>query len=189
MLALDRDLRTEGDAMTTRALVAYGSKYGSTQGIAEAIGAALRDAGLEADVAAAKGVGSVAGYDAVIVGAGVYVGRWNGDALSFVKRFSGDLSVRPVWFFSSGPTGGDEKAEQQMAEMLATQPGPPGEAAKWAERLGIRGHRWFAGRVTPDMGGIFARWIPRGDWRDFDAIAAWAGSIAEDLRQPVAVAI
>lgn len=171
--------------MTSRALIAYGSKYGSTAGIAEAVGNELRSAGFEADVKSAKEIASLAGYDLAIVGAGVYVGRWNGDALDFVKRFAADLQARPTWFFSSGPTGGSPKAEQQMAEMLETQPGPPGEAAKWADRIGIRGHRWFAGRITPEMGGIFARWMPRGDWRDFDAIAAWASSIVEEVRQPI----
>ena len=169
-----------------RALVAYGSKYGSTAGIAEAIGSALQNVGLVTQVESAKDVDSLAGYDLVIVGAGVYTGRWNGDAVAFLKRFEVDLRARPTWFFSSGPTGGSPKAEQQMAELLAAQPGPPGEASKCADRIGVRGHRWFAGRITPEMGGIFARWMPRGDWRDFDDIAAWARSIAQAVRDPVA---
>ena len=169
-----------------RALVAYGSKYGSTAGIAEAVGSALRNLGLQTDVESAKDVRSLAGYDLVIVGAGVYAGRWNDDAVAFVKRFATDLKARPTWFFSSGPTGGSPKAERQMAELLAAQPGPPGEVSRWAERIGIRGHRWFAGRIVPEMGGIFARWMPRGDWRDFDDAAAWAGSVAQTLREPVA---
>ena len=171
--------------MTSRVLIAHGSKYGSTAGIAEAIASELRQGGLETDVKSAKEIAGVAGYDLAIVGAGVYMGRWNRDALDFVKRFAADLQSRPTWFFSSGPTGGSPKAEQQMAEMLKTQPGPPGAAAKWADRIGIRGHRWFAGRITPEMGGIFARWMPRGDWRDFDAIAAWASSIVGEVRQPI----
>lgn len=171
--------------MISRILVAYGSKYGSTVGIAEAVGTELRRGGFETDVKSAKEIASLTGCDLAIVGAGVYMGRWNREALHFVKRFAADLQTRPTWFFSSGPTGGSPKAEQQMAEMLKTQPGPPGKAAKWADRIGIRGHRWFAGRIMPEMGGIFARWMPTGDWRDFDAIAAWADSIVREVRQPV----
>ena len=170
----------------SKALVVFGSKYGSTAGLAEMVGSELRQAGFETDVVAAREIRSLIGYDLVIVGAGVYMGRWNGDALDFVKRFNADLRGRPTWFFSSGPTGGSAKAEQQMTEMLHSQPGPPGDAAKWATRIGIRGHQWFAGRITPDMGGIFARWMPRGDWRDPAAIAAWTGLIAGDMREPVA---
>jgi hypothetical protein len=35
------------------------------------------------------------------------------------------------------------------------------------------------------MGGFFARWIPKGDWRDFEEVRAWATEIANAT--PVAV--
>ena len=171
--------------MTARALVAYGSKYGSTAGIADAIGDALRACGLDADVQAASDVRTIAQYDVVVVGGGLYVGRWHGDAVAFVKRFADDLIDRPTWLFSSGPTGGTAKAEAEMARVLAEQPGPPGNVAGIAKRIGIRGHRTFAGAVTQGTGGFFARGIPKGDWRDFDAVRAWATEIASVT--PVAV--
>jgi menaquinone-dependent protoporphyrinogen oxidase len=170
--------------MTTRALVAYGSKYGSTGGIADSIGETLRELGIEADVRPAADVHKIDQYDLVVIGGGVYVGRWHGDAVAFVKRFEDDLLDRPTWLFSSGPTGGSPKAEADMARVIAEQPGPPGNVAKAATRIGIRGHRTFAGAVTEGMGGIFARWIPKGDWRDPDAIRAWATEIAGTI--PVA---
>jgi menaquinone-dependent protoporphyrinogen oxidase len=95
-----------------------------------------------------------------------------------VKRFENGLARRPTWLFSSGPTGGDAKAEARMAATLAEQPEPPGNIAKVARRIGPRDHRTFAGRVGENMGGFFARWIPKGDWRDFDAVRAWAVEIA-----------
>jgi menaquinone-dependent protoporphyrinogen oxidase len=171
--------------MTARALVAYGSKYGSTAGIAEAIGETLRESGLDADVYAASDVRTIEPYDVVVVGGGLYVGRWHGDAVSFVKRFEDDLIDRPTWLFSSGPTGGTDKAEAEMARVLVEQPAPPSNVAKIANRIGIRGHRTFAGAVTDGMGGFFSRWIPKGDWRDFDAVRAWATEIASTT--PVAV--
>jgi menaquinone-dependent protoporphyrinogen oxidase len=170
--------------MTARALVAYGSKYGSTAEIAAAIVARFRELGLDADLSAADTIHRIDQYDVVVVGGGLYVGRWHGNAVSFVKRFEDDLIDRPTWLFSSGPTGGNPKAEAEMARVLADQPGPPGNVAKMAKRIGIRGHRTFAGRVTDDMGGFFARWIPKGDWRDFDAVRAWATEIASAI--PVA---
>jgi len=164
--------------MTARALVAYGSKYGSTAGIAKVIAETLRDRGLETDIQPADEVRTLEPYDVVVVGGGVYVGRWHGDAVDFVKRFEHDLIDRPTWLFSSGPTGGTAKAEAEMARVLAEQPGPPGNVARIAQRIGIRGHRTFAGAVTDGMGGFFARWIPKGDWRDFEAARAWATEIA-----------
>jgi menaquinone-dependent protoporphyrinogen oxidase len=171
--------------MSANVLVAYGSKYGSTAGIAEAIGATIRDHDLSVDVVPARDVRSIDAYDAVVVGSGVYVGRWHGDAVDFLKRFQPDLEKRPTWLFSSGPTGGNPKAETQMAATLEHQPDPPGNIAKLAIRIRPVDHRTFAGRVTDDMGGIFSRWIPKGDWRDFDDIRAWATAIADAI--PVAV--
>jgi menaquinone-dependent protoporphyrinogen oxidase len=172
--------------MKPRALVAFGSKYGSTAGIADAIGDTLRERGLDTDVRPGADVRRIDEYDVIVVGGGVYVGRWHGDAVAFVKRFEDDLLDRPTWLFSSGPTGGNPKAEAEMARVLAEQPGPPGNIAKAAKRIGIRGHRTFAGAVTERMGGPFARWIPKGDWRDFGSIRAWATEIA--TATPVAAA-
>lgn len=171
--------------MTARALIAYGSKYGSTAGIAKAIAESLRAQDVEADVRPAAEVRTIEPYDTVIVGGGLYVGRWHGDAAAFVKRFEDDLIDRPTWLFSSGPTGGSDKAEAEMARVLAEQPGPPGNVARIAKRIGIRAHRTFAGAVTDGMGGFFTRWIPKGDWRDFEAVRAWATEIAGAI--PVAV--
>jgi menaquinone-dependent protoporphyrinogen oxidase len=170
--------------MTARVLVAYGSKYGATAGIAEAIGETLRERGLATDVRSAADVERIDDYDAVVVGGGVYVGRWHGDAVGFLRRFEHQLAGRPTWLFSSGPTGGTPKAELELRDVLARQPGPPGNVAKLAGRIRPRGHRTFGGRAGSDMGGIFARWIPKGDWRDFDAIRAWAVAIAEDQAVP-----
>ena len=170
--------------MTARALVAYGSKYGATAGIAEAIGATLREHGLATDVRSAADVDRIDDYDAVVVGGGLYVGRWHGEAVGFLRRFEDQLIDRPTWLFSSGPTGGTPKAEVELRDVLATQPGPPGNIAKLAGRIRPRGHRTFGGRAGSEMGGIFARWIPKGDWRDFEAIRAWAATIADDVAVP-----
>jgi menaquinone-dependent protoporphyrinogen oxidase len=167
--------------MTARALVAYGSKYGSTAGIAAAIGETLTERGIVADVRPAAEVGRIDEYDAIVVGGGLYAGRWHGDAVAFLRRFERDLGDRPTWLFSSGPTGGDSRAEARMAATLVEQPGPPGNVAKVARRIRPREHRTFGGRTSGDMGGFFARWIPKGDWRDFDAIRAWASGIADSL--------
>jgi menaquinone-dependent protoporphyrinogen oxidase len=164
--------------MTTKALVAYATKHGSTAEIATAIADTLRASGTDADLRAAREVADIADYDVVILGSGVYMNRWHSEALDFAKRFAIDLRQRSTWFFSSGPTGGTPKADAAVVAALAAQAPPPGQAGKWAERIGIRGHATFGGKVGDGLGGIFERWVPKGDWRDFRAISEWANGIA-----------
>lgn len=164
--------------MNGQVLVVYASKHGSTAGIAEVLGDALRAHGLVTDVRPAKEVRRIDDYGTVVVGSAVYMFRWQGDAIDFLKRFRHELQSRPTWLFSSGPTGGTTEDDAKVAEILATQPPLSSNAAKLAEQIGVRGHRTFGGRTGDEMKGFFERWIPKGDWRDFDAVHAWADEIA-----------
>lgn len=167
-----------------RALVAFATKHGSTAGIAEAIGEALRSHGLEVDVRPAREVRTIDAYGPVILGSAVYMFRWQGDAVDFLKRFRRELPAHPMWLFSSGPIGGDAKAEVKLQEVLAEQPEISGNARGLAAKIGVRGHRTFGGRAGDEMNGVFERWVPKGDWRDFDEVRSWAASIAQSVSVP-----
>ena len=172
-----------------KVLVAYASRLGGTRGIAEAIGASLEKRGHEVNVKSVSDVPSIDGYDAIVLGSGVFAGNWHEPALAFARRNQAGLRARPVWLFSSGPVG-DIK-----------NPGPlsdPKDIGDLRDRLRPRGHTVFWGSLDraaldgSDLGTltrfISKRFIPEGDWRDWPAIDAWAGTIAETLREaPVAV--
>lgn len=163
--------------MTEHVLVAYGSKHGSTAEIAEAIAAAMREAGVDAVARPAGEVSDLTGYRAAVVGSGVYAGRWAGDARTFVRKNAGALRAMPTWLFCSGPTGGSPDDE---AAAKAAGPGVMDASMRKID-VGARGYATFAGRVSEGMGGPFARWVPKGDWRDFEQIAAWGRQIAAEL--------
>jgi menaquinone-dependent protoporphyrinogen oxidase len=170
--------------MDTMALVAYATKHGSTADIAERIGETLRDRGIPTDVAPARSIRSIDEYGLVVVGSAVYLTRWQGEAVDFLQRFGHGLRERPLWLFGSGPTGGTPDADAKLEEVLRAQPPAPGNIHGLAERLGARPYRTFGGRAGPEMGGVFERWIPKGDWRDLDAIRDFAMEIADSV-QPV----
>ncbi|MEV8550222.1 flavodoxin domain-containing protein [Streptomyces glaucescens] len=162
--------------MSTNVLVAYGTTNGSTAMIAETIAEILRTEGLTAEALPARSVPSAAPYDAVVVGGGLYVGRWHKDARRFVRRHGKALAERPLWLFSSGPL--DASASERDI--------PPVPAVKKAmTRLDAREHVTFGGCLEEGAKGWVARMIVRngkgGDFRDFDQIEAWAARIGREL--------
>ena len=88
-----------------RMLVAYASRHGATQGIAERIARTLEEDGLDVTVCPVDRVGAVNDYDAFVIGSAAYYGRWLKEATHFVRRERETLADRPVWLFSSGPVG------------------------------------------------------------------------------------
>ena len=86
-------------------LVAYASRHGATQGIAERIADRLRQDGVTAEALPANQVQDLAPYDACVVGSAAYMFHWLADANRFVQRNRHELAARPLWLFSSGPLG------------------------------------------------------------------------------------
>jgi menaquinone-dependent protoporphyrinogen oxidase len=157
-----------------RALVAYASKHGSTQGIAEAIGGRLRERGVCAEVRPIDDVESLEGFDTLVVGSAVYLGGWMKDAQSFLDRHENDLRRVPAWLFSSGPTKDDPMELAVAAKQQAR-----------LEALGARDHHLFRGAFDPKKLGLLERTAlkaakqPPGDFRDWNDVAEWADSIAD----------
>ncbi len=168
--------------MNKRILVAYASKYGSTQEIAEKIAGVLRQDGLQVDVLPVPTVGDLRPYEAVILGSAVYIGKWMKSACAFMMEQEKALAERPVWIFSSGPTGeGDAVGLLDGWQLPADQQSVVG-------RIQPRAVTVFHGNIDVDR----VNWIektsvkalkkPFGDFRDWDAITSWAASISESLR-------
>ena len=86
----------------TRTLVAYGSKHGSTKEVATAIAADLRAAGHDVDLlsAGAAVVAGLDGYDSVVIGGSLYLGRWHSDVCRFMRRHRTALGRVPLAVFA-----------------------------------------------------------------------------------------
>ena len=191
----------------TKVLVVYGSRHGGTRGIAERIGEVLRTEGLEADVAAADQVRDVRAADAFVVGSGVYMGSWLKEAVDFIAKNEATLASRPLWLFSSGPLPGSsasKSADDPLADALGPEEGPGSGGRKKIAELSAathpRDHHVFLGAFDPKdapraMSERLVRMmpaskdlLPAGDFRDWEAIEAWARGIAATLRSPGATA-
>lgn len=168
--------------MSSKVLVAYGSKYGATAEIAEKIGEVLNQAGLDTDVASAEKAGDPSLYQAVIVGSAVYIGKWRKEASKFLKKNSEILSTRPVWIFSSGPTNEGDPVE------LVDGWTHPKSIQEAIDQIKPRDIKVFSGEYDPGkLNSVQNAMMKKvgaapGDFRDWDAIAAWASGIAGSIR-------
>jgi menaquinone-dependent protoporphyrinogen oxidase len=171
--------------MSARVLVVYASKYGATREIAEVLGATLDELGARATVVAAGELPEVGDHDVVVVGSAVYNGRWLDAARRFVSTRRGDLERLPTWFFSSGPTGGSPEAEAAVLRSCGLDTPVPRGMSGAARQIGVRGHATFGGTIGEGATGMLARWMPRGDWRDFGQVKEWAGRICNEIGVPV----
>ncbi len=177
-----------------RVLVAYASRHGATQGIAERIAETLRASGLEAEARPAAAVRSVAGYDAVVIGSAAYLFHWLKEAKQLVQRERSALAEKPVWLFSSGPLGTEPLDAEGRDQKVVTI---PKEMPELSAAVNPRDHHVFFGAYEKDRRpiGFTERFVslmpaardafPVGDFRDWPEIDAWATTIAREL-EPVA---
>lgn len=163
-----------------RTLIVVASRHGGSTGIAEALADEIRATGQIVDVCAPGDAPAVDGYDALVVGSAVYMGRWLPQAREFVKQHQQQLASIPVWLFSSGPIGAREPQSKDE----------PTEVEKLIQQTAARGHHMFTGKLDrAHLGNVerFIIWnvnrltpggIPDGDFRNWEAIRAWAREIA-----------
>jgi menaquinone-dependent protoporphyrinogen oxidase len=163
--------------MGLQVLVTYATRYGSTEEVAGKVAEALRETGSVVEVLPVRQVRSLEKYDAVVLGAPLYMGRMLKDARQFLSTYRAALSKLPVALFVLGPVGSEEKdwtgARQQMEKELTnyTWLSPVSKAVLGGSfdpsRLG------FPFKLIPAV-----RKIPASDARDWTAIRAWANEVS-----------
>ena len=163
-----------------KVLIAYASKCGSTGEVAEAIAKDLGDAGYMVDVKATGDVKKIDGYDAVIVGSAIRMGKPLNDAVKFIKRHRKAFAALPVAYFSVG-LAMKEKTDEKFEEAM-------GYMAKMTDQYEPQEKTAFAGAVDYSKLPPFYRRVfsmaddenmGEGDFRDWDAIHAWAANLPQ----------
>jgi len=159
-----------------KTLVVYGTKSGCTKDVAGRIGERLAAGGSTVEVVPAEKAPDPVAYDAVVVGSGVRAGSWHGAVKKWVEGNASALRQRPVAFYTCGLMITEEgKAEEVRAY---TDPLIEATGIKPVE-LGL-----FAGSFKPGEFSFAERTVlrlmktPEGDFRDWDAIDAWADALA-----------
>jgi menaquinone-dependent protoporphyrinogen oxidase len=161
-------------------LVTYASKYGSTTEIAEVIGKELRKHSHDVEVKPVEAVVNLAQYEGFVIGSALYAGSWLKPAANFLRSNQELLACRPVYLFSSGPTG-----EGDPNEILDGWTFPE-DLAPVLETIKPRDVILFHGNIDLEKLGFGERMIIKsvkatvGDYRDWLVIRSWASRL--DLR-------
>ncbi len=168
--------------MSASILVAYATRAGSTQEVAETIGAELKGAGFRVDVRRLPVVGGPEGYQGVVLGAPFYMFKWHKDALRFLSKNRKALETLPVAVFALGPFNDVEKEWQdvraQLDKVIAQFP--------WFEPVAVK---VFGGKFDPATLSFphtlipALKKLPVSDIRDWDGIRSWAGELAQLFRR------
>jgi menaquinone-dependent protoporphyrinogen oxidase len=172
--------------MLSSVLIAYATRGGSTAEVAQAMGTAMQNAGVPAEVLPVAQIDSLAGRQAVILGAPLYIGRFPKEFHQFLHLHHEALRGIHPWVFALGPTRNDAKdfegARSQAETQLRRYP--------WLKpaELHIFGGRWstqnlpFPFSLLRRIPGNPMGKIPPADIRDWTAIREWSVGIARGIR-------
>jgi len=182
-----------------RVLIAYGSRYGSTEEIASKLAGFLGDEGVEAtvlDVKKNRSWPSLEGYDGVIVGSGVKIAKWMREPLEFLRRKRGELEGKKLALFVSclSVITDPEYARSDLLEKVAEKAGVEAELMEAfgpvmdvgpGSKMGFLDKR-IAKTVMVGLSkdkGLEFDTEGRNDLRDWDMIRDFAHRFAESLKQ------
>lgn len=172
--------------MEKKVLVAYGSWAGSTSEIAEMIALALQEEGLSASAVPAGEVKDLSPYSAVVLGSGIRAGQMHAKVKAFMRRHKKALQDMPVAYFIvclclQEPTPEKvEEAQGYLKHLLEKYPAvKPVSQGMFAGVLDYSKLNKFLGKMMEKIeedGG------EGGDYRDPEAIRAWARETAAKLK-------
>lgn len=175
-----------------KALVAFGTKYGSTVKVAEEISSVLKTLGADVTVhdLRQKRVGPLEQYDLVIVGSAILVGAWTKEAQRFLEENSEVLSKKKVALFACC---GDmvfqrssmEECRKNYLENVADKYGikSPASMALFGGVLDFSKYGFLVKAILSSSKKEFEQ---KGidmskpyDFRNWEEIRSWAGSLID----------
>lgn len=173
--------------MDNKILVTYASRFGSTAGVAEAIGKTLAESGAQVDVFPMREVKDLSPYQAVVAGSAINAGAWLPEAMQFMQSHRVELNQKPFAAFLVCMTLAMRNADQyrsHVADWLTPVRAlvRPVSEALFAGGLDIRKIPSFSDRLKFRLSVLFGVW-KEGDHRDWNAISTWAEGLHPLLRR------
>lgn len=173
--------------MSKNILVTYASRAGSTQGVAEAIAQTLEACGFRVSLLPMQSVTDVSSYDAIVAGSAIHFDKWLPEAMQFVESHQVALSQKPFapFLVCMAMTVQSENRRDQAIKMAS------GYLTPVRSLVPTMSEGLFAGMLNLSKLPLIYR-IPfslltmlrifkEGDYRDWDAIRAWAEHLSAEL--------
>jgi menaquinone-dependent protoporphyrinogen oxidase len=171
--------------MDDKILVAYASKAGSTEGVAEAIGKTLAESGAQVEVRPMKDVKDLAPYCAVVAGSAIQGGQWLPEAMQFMRTYQAALAQKPFAAFLVCMTLAmpNDKYREHVATWLEPVRAlvKPVSEGLFAGALDVGTIPSFGDRLKFRLSVALGAWS-EGDHRDWNAIRTWASKLAVKLQ-------
>jgi menaquinone-dependent protoporphyrinogen oxidase len=184
------------------ALIVYATRYGATKGTAEEIARILQENDVNVKIVNAKEekVNDISEYGLVIVGSGMAMGNWVGEAEDFLRKFQKDFENKKVALFISSLKPVEEKDGKKAAVDRTRKIGLDDKILKYHLKplsIGYFGgvldynKMSFLTRKTMEIGykshlqkygfkevesGVY-------DLRDWDEIRGWAKELAQKAKK------
>jgi menaquinone-dependent protoporphyrinogen oxidase len=163
--------------MSSKILVAYATRCGSTAEIAQAIAKTISQNEASVDVLPVKNIpdaDALRKYQAVVVGSAIRMGKWLPEASDFVEKYQDVLSKIPLAYFTACLTLTTDTPETRQRAAAFLEPvhaiiQPQAEA-------------FFAGKFDPGRLSLVMRLMsqvkgmPEGDFRNWETIESWAAT-------------
>ncbi|MGB9937312.1 MAG: flavodoxin domain-containing protein [Methanobacterium sp.] len=176
-----------------KALVVYGTRYGTAIEIAEEISHVLKDEGVETDLKDARKLKNydINSYDLVVVGSGIKIGKWTKASLKFLKDNKSVLKDKKVALFvTCGAANlpetvneGQEKYLEDVArEYLLNEPVATGLFGSVYDPDAKNGllykmaNKFMIQKELKKQGKDITK---RHDYRDWNEIRSWARSLVD----------
>jgi menaquinone-dependent protoporphyrinogen oxidase len=184
-----------------KTLIVYGTRYGATTGTSKEIAQVLRDEGYEVKVVNVKEekIRDISVYELIVVGSGLQMGKWTGEADNFLKKFHMELGQKKLAIFVSSmkPVSEREgKTEDVASSRKVALEDKVAQFSLHPVALGFFGgvidfnkmnflFRRTMGFLKPQLEKDGFKEEPHGvyDLRDWDEIRSWTRELAAKARQ------
>ena len=178
-----------------KALIVYGTRYGSASEIAEEIGKVMVEEGIEVNVVDAHGFKDydVSSFDMVIIGSGIKMGKWTKNSLNFLKNNKSALADKMVALFVSCGAANEEKSVEMgwdkylrkvAQENLIGEPVDMGLFGSVYDPNAKHGlmYKMTVGFIRKDLEKKGMDTSKRIDLRNWEEIHAWARGLADMIK-------